>query len=70
MRMLRIDLLPIGTGWNGCYCMATGAGALGPGHPSDRCPLNPCQGRSQARLRVHMCQALLRSVLALRPETA
>ncbi len=41
-----------------CYVAICRAGAaLGPGHPSDRCPLNPCQGRGQARLRVYMCQA-------------
>ena len=30
---------------------------LSPGHPSDWCPLTPCQGRGQARLRVYVCQA-------------
>ena len=36
---------------------------LGPGHPSDWCPLNPCQGRGQARLRVYVRQAALPSAV-------
>jgi hypothetical protein len=39
---------------------------LGPGHPSDWCPLNPCQGRRQGRLRVYMCQAVLPFAVVLR----
>jgi hypothetical protein len=49
--------------------VATDRAALGPGHPSDRCPPNPCQGRGQARLRVYMCQAPSRSSVALRSQT-
>jgi len=43
--------------------------ALGPGHPSDRCPLNPWQGRGQARLHAYMCRAPCRSAVALRSQT-
>ena len=39
--------------------------ALDPGHPSDWCPLNPCQGRSQARSRVYMCRAALPCAVVL-----
>jgi hypothetical protein len=42
---------------------------LGLGHPSDWCPLNPCQGRGQARLRVYMCRAAPRSAVVLRSQT-
>jgi hypothetical protein len=35
----------------------------------DRCPLNPCHGRGQARLFAYMCRALLRSAVALRSQT-
>jgi hypothetical protein len=31
--------------------------ALGPGHPSDWCPLNPCQGAVECCLRVYLCLA-------------
>jgi hypothetical protein len=40
-----------------------------PGHPSDWCPLKPCQGRGQARLRVYMCQAVLPFAVVLRSQT-
>jgi hypothetical protein len=36
------------------HAVATGWAALGPGHPSDRYPLNPCHGRSSPALRVHV----------------
>jgi hypothetical protein len=62
---LTADPLPIGIDRNGCYTrrLQTWA-ALGPGHPSDRCHLNPCQGRGQARLGVYVCRNLYRPRLS------
>ena len=49
--------------------MAPVVATLGPGHPSDWCPLNPCQGRGQAWLRVCMCQAAPPSAVTPRQQT-
>ena len=57
---MTVDPLLIMTGRDGCYTWRLQTGRRSVlAHPSDRCPLNPCQGRGQARLRVYMCRAPL-----------
>src|SRR5208283_708827 len=63
------DPLPIRINQDDCYTRQPQAWTtLGPDHPSDRCPLTPCQGRSQARLRMYVW-APLPSAVVLRPQT-